>query len=405
MSQKGHPVLTVLDVGSTQTRVLVAEIEEDVLRYRGHAIVPSAGQRKGVIAELEAAKAAIDQAATQAEIKSQATIESLVVGVGGPHLRGVTSLSGVTLGSRMREITREDVRSAVERARSISLPPDRDTLHLLPQQFILDEQPGIADPVGMVGMQLEVNLHMVVASASAVQSIVTAANRAGLEVNDTVFEALAAAEATLSADEREMGVCLIDIGAGSTEVIVYFEGAVQHTAVLPIGGDHFTNDLAIGLRVSPQEAEWLKCNYGHAVVTSIPSDNELQLTGLPGYEPRMVRHRMLGEVLEPRARELFQMLRENLRQGGVLEALGAGCVLVGGGARLSGMLDTAESILRVPARMGHPAGISRMPTELAAPECATLIGLLLYTHRTRLFRAAEDQGLRARLRAIFAGSV
>lgn len=405
MSQKGPTLLTVLDVGSAQTRVLVAELDDDVLRYRGHAVATSAGQRKGVIAELEPAKTAIDQAATQAETQSQATIERLVVGVGGPHIKADTFQSGVSLGARMREITREDVRLAVERARSIGLPADREPLHLLPQQFILDGYPGIADPVGMVGMKLEVDLHMVVASASAVQSIVTAANRAGLEVTDTVYEAIAAAEATLSADEREMGVCLLDIGAGSTEMIVYFEGAVRHTAVIPIGGDHFTNDLAIGLTVSPQEADWLKCNYGHAVATSIPVDNEIQLTGLPGYEPRIVRQRKLGDILEPRAREFFQLLRDSLRQGGVLEALGAGCVLVGGGARLSGMLDTAESVLRVPARLGHPAAISRMPAELAAPEYATLIGLLLYTHRTRLFRAAEDQGLRAKLRAIFAGSV
>jgi cell division protein FtsA len=305
----------------------------------------------------------------------------------------------------MREITREEVRAAVDRARSISLPPDREIVHLLPQQFILDEQPGIHDPIGMVGNRLEVNLHIATCSASAQQSVITCANKAGLEVSETVFESIAAAEATLSADERELGVCLVDIGAGTSEIIVYFEGSVAHTSVIPIGGDHFTNDLAVGLHITAPEAEWIKCNYGNAVVTSVSQIAEIELTGMPGFEPRVVRQRLLCEILEPRARELFHMLRDNLRHGGVLEALGAGCVITGGGARLAGLLDVAESQLRVPARIGSPVPLSRMPSGLAQPECATLIGTLLYTHRTSVMRAAEDHSLRAKLRAIFAGSL
>jgi cell division protein FtsA len=293
----------------------------------------------------------------------------------------------------------------VDRARSVSLPSDREIIHLLPQQFILDEQPGIHDPVGMVGNRLEVNLHISTASASALQSIVTCANKAGLEVTESVFEAIAAAEATVSADERELGVCLIDIGAGSAELVVFFEGSVAHTSVIPIGGDHFTNDLAVGLHVSVPEADWIKCNYGHAVVTSVSSSNEIELHGMPGHAPRTVRQRYVSEILEPRARELFHLMRDNLRQGGVLEALGAGCVLTGGGSGLPGLLDTAESLLRVPARIGTPVPLSRMPEELVAPENATLVGTLLYAHRTSVTRAAEDQGLRAKLRAIFAGSL
>lgn len=305
----------------------------------------------------------------------------------------------------MREITREDVKAAMDRARSISLPHDREVMHLLPQQFVLDDQPGIHDPVGMVGSRLEVNLHISTCSASAIQSVVTCANKAGLEVTESVFEGIAAAEATISADERELGVCLIDIGASSTELIVFFEGSVAHTSVIPIGGDHFTNDLAVGLHVTPPEAEWVKCEYGQAVVTAVPQANEIELRGMPGFEPRMVRQRLVSEILEPRARELFHMLRDNLRQGGVLEALGTGCVLTGGGAKLPGMLDVAESLLRVPARIGLPVPLSRMPDELQQPECSVLIGTLLYSHRTSVTRAAEDYSLRAKLRAIFAGSL
>jgi len=405
MSQKADNLIAVLDAGSAKTRVLIAELNDGALRYRGHGIVDSAGMRKGVIAEIRPAVESINQAATLAEKRADAIVERCVISIGGPNIRGVNSRGGISLGTRMREITREEVRAAVDRARSISLPTDREIIHLLPQQFILDEQPGIHDPVGMVGNRLEVNLHIATCSASAQQSIVTCANKAGLEVTETVFESIAAAEATISADERELGVCLIDIGASTSELIVYFEGSVAHTSVIPIGGEHFSNDLAVGLHVTPPEAEWIKCQYGNAVVTSVPQLSEIELQGMPGFEPRVVRQRLIGEILEPRARELFHMLRDNLRQGGVLEALGAGCVLTGGGARLTGLLDVAESQLRVPARIGSPVPLSRMPQELAQPECATLIGTLLYTHRTSVMRAAEDHSLRAKLRAIFAGSL
>ncbi len=405
MSQKADNLIAVLDAGSAKTRFLIAELNDGALRYRGHGIIDSAGTRKGVIAELASAVESINQAATQAEDRADATIEQCIISIGGPHIRGLNSRGGISLGTRLREITREDVRAAVDRARSVSLPPDREIIHLLPQQFILDEQAGIHDPVGMVGNRLEVNLHIATCSASAQQSIVTCANKAGLEVTETVLESIAAAEATISADERELGVCLIDIGASTSELIVFFEGSVAHTSVIPIGGDHFSNDLAVGLHVTPPEAEWIKCQYGNAVVTSVSQLSEIELQGMPGFEPRVVRQRLIGEILEPRARELFHMLRDNLRQGGVLEALGAGCVLTGGGARLNGLLDVAESQLRVPARIGSPVPLSRMPQELAQPECATLIGTLLYTHRTSVMRAAEDHSLRAKLRAIFAGSL
>jgi len=420
MSQHDN-ILAVLDAGSSRVRVLIAEVQDGALRYRGHGIAEPAGMRKGLIADLAAATAAIDRAAVAAEASAQVVIERCVVAVGGPHIRGVNSRGGISLGTRQREINKEDVRGAVDRARSIALPADREVLHLLPQQFILDEQPGIHDPVGMIGNRLEVNLHISTSSASAQQSIVTCVNKAGLEVTDTVFEGLAAAEATLGADERELGACLFDIGASTSELVVFFEGSVAHTSVVPIGGDHFTNDLAVGLHATAPEAEWLKCNYGHAIVTAVPQLDEVEVSGLPGYqpnhdpnrepghetnhEPRVVRQRFIAEILEPRARELFQLLRDNLRQGGVLEAMGAGCVLTGGGARLPGLLETAESLLRVPARLASPAPLSRMPADLTTPEFSVLIGTMLYAHRTSKNRAAENHGLRAKLRAILAGSV
>lgn len=410
MNPKPENLITVLDAGSQKSCVLVAEVADGVLRYRGHGIEPSMGMRKGLIAELGPAAEAINRAALTAERAAKATIETAVVGIGGTHVRGINSRGGISMGSRMREITREEVRAAVDRARSVPLPPDREVMHLLPQEFILDDQAGIHDPIGMVGNRLEVNLHLSTCSGGIAQSVITCANRAGLEVQDTVFEGIAAAEAVLSADERELGVCLADIGASTTELAVFFEGSIAHTAVLPIGGDHFTNDLAVGLHVSVEEAEQLKKMYGNCVVTSVLAHAEIEvgghLVGISGAggTARMVRQRFLAEILEPRARELFTMLRDNLRQGGVLEALGAGCVLTGGGANLVGLLDNAESLLRVPARIGSPVPLSRMPAELAKPEFAAAIGMLLYTHRTQIRRAGEEHGLKAKLRSIFAGS-
>jgi cell division protein FtsA len=301
----------------------------------------------------------------------------------------------------MREITREDVRAAVERARAVERPPDREILHLLPRQFILDDQPGVFDPVGMVGARLEVDLHIATCSGSALQSIVTCANRAGLEVSEAVLESIAAAESTLSADERELGVCLLDIGAHSSDLVVFFEGAVAHTASVPVGGNHFTNDLAVGLQMPTAQAEELKRQYGHAVVTAVPLEAEIEINNP---EPQRLALRTLAEILEPRARELLYFVKESLRSGGVLEALGAGCVLTGGGAMLPGMLDVTESQLRVPARTGNPVRLSNMPGELITPSFSTAIGMLLYAHRTRVTRAAENNSLRAKLRAIFAAS-
>jgi cell division protein FtsA len=407
MNPRLDNLITVLDAGSSKSCVLVAELVDGVLRYRGHGIEASKGMRRGVISDLGPAAAVINDAALAAEKTTKAPIEHAVVGIGGPHIKGMNSQGGISMGSRMKEITREDVRSAIDRARSIGLAPDREVLHLLPQQFILDDQNGIHDPVGMVGNRLEVCLHLSTCSGSAAQSVVTCANKAGLEVVDTVYEGLAAAEAVLSSDERELGVCMADIGANSTELVVFFEGSVAHTAVLPIGGDHFTNDLAVGLHISVEEAEQLKRTYGNCVVTSVPQLNEIEVGGdlaMGGATSRLVRQRFLAEILEPRARELLTMLRDNLRNGGVLEAMGAGCVFTGGGAHLVGLLDHAESLLRVPARIGYPVPLSRMPAELARPEFAAAIGMLLYTHRTQTRKASEEQGLKQKLKSIFAGS-
>jgi len=282
------------------------------------------------------------------------------------------------------------------------MPADREVLHLLPQEFIVDQQTGIRDPAGMLGSRLEVKVHLVTAAASASQNVVSALNRAGIHVDDTVFEGLACADSVLRADERELGVCLADIGAGSTDAVVFYEGAVAHTAVVPIGGDHFTNDVAVGLRTPLAEAEKIKRLFGCAMVTRIPEGNEIEVPSVGDRPSRLMPQRLLGEILEPRARELFEMLRDNLRHSGALELCGAGVVLTGGGARLAAMAEIADSVLRRPARVAAPVALARMPASLAAPEFAAAIGMIVYGHRERLARGIQEQGIGGKLKAFFA---
>ena len=401
MSQNRDDLIVVLDMGSAWTRVLAAELYEGALRYCGHGCVESAGMRKGLIADLAPAAKAVKAANEQAERVARINIDQCVVGVGGPHIRGLNTNGGIELGGRMREIDAEDVQSAVRQARAVERPPDRRILHLLRRQFILDDYPGISDPVGMIGKRLEVDLHIATCSGSALQSAVTCANRAGLEVTDAVLESVAAAEATLSADERELGVCLLDIGCHSSDLVVFFEGAVVHTGSVPIGGQHFTNDLAIGLEMPVAQAEELKRLYGNAVVTGVPLGAEVEIVNS---QPQMLNLRRMAEILQPRADELLYYVKESLRQGGVLEVLGAGCVLTGGGAMLPGMLDITESQLRVPARTGVPVRLSHMPGELVHPSFSAAIGMILYAQRIRMNSGSENNTWRSKLRAAFADS-
>ncbi|HKS72139.1 MAG TPA: cell division protein FtsA [Terriglobales bacterium] len=403
MANQYQHLLTAIDVGSAKTCALVAEITDNGLRYRGHGIVDSRGSRKGILVDLEKAVHSIQKAVEQAEDSVGAPVERAILGVSGSHIRGFNTHGGISLGNRAREITREEIRLAVDKARAIPLPADREILHLLPQEFILDGQAGVHDPLGMMASRLEVRVHMITAAASATQNVVTALNRAGIHVDDTVYEPLACADAVLRADERELGICLIDIGAGSTSIIVFQDGAVAHTAVLPLGGDHFTSDLAVGLCTPVAEAEKIKKLYGHAIVTLIPEGNEVEVPSVGDRPSRLISQRMVGEILEPRANEMFVMLRDNLRQVGMLEFCVAGFVLTGGGSRLPGVLDIADSVLRKPLRLSWPAPLAKMPETLAEPEFSTVIGMIFYGQRARLARGAQDDRWSSKLKAMIVG--
>jgi cell division protein FtsA len=401
-NQQGN-FLTAIDVGSAKTCALVAEMTDCGLRYRGHGIADSRDSRKGVIVELDKAVASIQKAVECAEDIAAAPVEHAIVGLGGANVKGINSHGGISLGTRPREIGRDEIKQAVERARAIPLPPDREILHLLPQEFILDDQSGVHDPLGMMAARLEVRVHMVTATTSATQNVITAVNRAGVHVDDTVFEPLAAADSVLRSDERELGVCLADIGAGSTELIVFQQGAVTYTGVIPIGGDHFTSDLSVGMCTPLLDAEKIKKNYGSAVVTLIPEGNEVEVPSVGDRPSRLLPQRMVAEILEPRARELFEMIREALRQSGMFDLCLAGIVLTGGGSRLPGIFDVAESVLRRSVRLSWPTPLAKMPSTLSEPEFATVLGMINYGHRARIARGYQDGGLGSRLKAMLVG--
>src|SRR5258708_26888474 len=403
MPKPNENFFTAIDVGSAKTCVLVAEIGENGLRYRGHGLAESRGSRKGVIVDLDKAVASIQKAVERAEDGAGVPIEHALLGIAGSHVRGLNTHGGLIFGSRSREIGRDEIRQGVEKARAVPLPPDREVLHLLPQEFILDDQSGVHDPMGMIGTRLEVRGHMITAATSATQNVVSAVNRAGVHVDDTVFEALACADSALRSDERELGVGLADIGAGSTNVLVIQEGAVAHSAVLPVGGDHFTSDLSVGLCTPIVEAEKIKKAFGNTVVTLIPEGNEIEVPSFGDRPSRLVSQRIVGEILEPRARELFEMFRENLRHAGMLDVCAAGLVISGGAARLPGIMDVADSVMRKPVRMAWPAPIAKMPSSLGEPEFATVLGMVAYAHRARSARGVHDERWSSRLKAMLVG--
>jgi cell division protein FtsA len=394
--------ITVLDIGSAKTAALICQAGPQGLSYRGHAVVESRGSRKGVIVELDKAVQSVQRAVEDAEKIAECPVGHAVAAVGGSHIKGVTSRAGISLGTRPRDVTRDDIRSVVEKARSVVLPADREVLHLLPQEFILDEQAGVRDPAGMMGRRLEVTLHLVTASESASQNVVTAANRAGVHVDNVVYEGLMSADAVLRADEKELGVCLADIGAGSTDLIVYSDGMTAHTGAVPVGGDHFTNDVAVGLRTPVAAAEKLKKGFGHVIGAKVPEGDEMEVPAVGDRPPRLMPRRFMAEILEPRADELCELLRDHLRQAGVLELCNAGVVLTGGGSCLNGLAEVCQKVLQKPVRLASAAPLENMPEELAGPEFATVIGLAMYAHRTAVAKMVPERGFGARMRTLFA---
>ena len=397
--------IVALDIGSAKTCALIGELEDDGgVKFAALGAAESKGWRKGQIVNLDLAVSSIRRAVEEAEAIVGVPVESALIGVAGGHVRGVNSRGGITVGARPRDIQREDVRRAIEAARGVTLPEDREVLHVLPQEFFLDAQDNIRDAIGMVGVRLEANVHIVTASGTATQNIVTAVNRAGVRVDDTVLEPLAAAEACLTQDERELGCCLLDIGGGTTEMLAFTGGVVRHTAAVPVGGDHFTNDLAVGLRTPIPEAEKIKRQYACAWRELLDQDFPIEIASVGDRPPRTIFARMLSDIVEPRAQELLMLVRDELRRAGLESQVPAGIVVTGGGAHLRGLAELAERIFNLPVRIAVPRGLAGMSEDVSRPEYSTVVGLVLYGARTRRLAGARPTGFMGKLKSMFAGA-
>ena len=384
---KKDKYLVGLDVGSTKTSVLIAEPAGELVRFLALGAAESKGLRKGLIVNLDATVSSIRRAVEEAEVVANVTVEEALVGVAGSHVRGVNSRGGISLGPRPRDIARENVRRAVDAARNISLPEDREVLHVLPHEFMVDAQAGIHDAMGMSGRRLEANVHLVTSSISATQNLVTAANKAGILVSDTVLEPLASAEACLTQDERELGCCLLDIGGGTTELLVYS-----------------SNDLAVGLRTPIPEAERIKRRHGSAASAFLRENGALEIASVGDRPPRTIFAHMLTDIIEPRAMELLSMIRDDLQRAGLDGQIPAGFVLAGGAARLHGLDELVERSFRLPVRVAEPKGLADLPDQVAQPEYATVVGLVLYGAKARRCAPPRGGNLVTKLKSMFAGA-
>lgn len=393
-----------LDLGGAKTCALVCEpVENGRLRVAGFGAAESRGWRRGVIVNLDAAHLSIKKAVEAAEDAAGVPVDNAYVGFGGPHIRGVNSRGGLTLskGSRAsREVTNEDVRRVFEAAQSVSLPADREVVYAERQEYLLDAQNGIRNPVGMVGSRLEVDVHLVTASTLAHENVVLAVNKSGVKVNGTIFEALAAAESCLTPDERELGAALVDIGGGNSNIAIYREGCLRYSGVIPVGGDHFTNDIAVGLRTPIPEAEKIKVEWAQRDLSE-SDEKPLEIACVGERPARTISYAMLREIIEPRAQELLEMISHEIEYAGAQKQLGGGLVLTGGGGKLGGLVSMAEQSLDLPARIGVPYGLEQMGDTLPDAAYATVVGLVIHGHRLNLLRGTRNPGLSDKIWNIF----
>jgi cell division protein FtsA len=394
-----------LDVGTSTTVCVVGEPVDDGLDVVGIGIADTKGVKRGVVVNLEAAVESIKKAIDEAELTAGVDIDSVHLALSGSHIKGFNSRGVVAVAGKNREITRDDVRRAIDAAKAVALPSGREILHVLPQDFVVDEQEGIGAPVGMTGARLEVNVHVVTGAISSTQNIVACVNRAGVMVADTAIEQLAAAEAVLTPDEKELGVALVDIGGGTADVAIFERSSLWHTAVVPVGGDHFTSDIAVGLRTPIPDAEKLKRRSGCALSSMVDENATIEVAGVGGRKPRLMARRILSEVLQPRAEEIFHLVWDEIRRAGYEKSLNSGIVLTGGGSILEGMPEIAEQIFDLPIRRGSPAGVGSLADHVSDPACATAVGLVLYARRNRIEEPSRGVGVLSRvagrLRGIF----
>ena len=377
MAKKPNNMIVGLDLGTTKVCAIVGEVKDagqvDII---GIGISPSHGLKKGVVVNIDSTVESIRKAVKEAELMSGVQINSVFVGISGDHIKGIESKGVAAIKSR--EVAAADVARAIDTARSINIPGTQQILHILPQEFIIDDQDGIREPLGMSGTRLDVKVHIITGAVTAIQNIVKSCSRAGLHVNDLVLQPLASSRAVLTTEEQELGVVVVDIGGGTTDMALFREGSLFYTGVLPIGGNHVTNDIAIGLRTPQSEAEKIKIKHGCAMASLVKHEDMLEVPSVGGRPPRLLSRQILCEIIEPRVAELFEIVQQRLRTTGSEDMIASGVVLTGGTALMEGMQDAAEKYLGMPIRRGAPKNIGGLMDVVNSPIYATGVGLVLY---------------------------
>jgi cell division protein FtsA len=370
-------VLVGLDIGTSKVVAMVGEVTTDgSIEIIGLGSQASRGLKKGVVVNIESTVQSIQRAVEEAELMADCEINNIYAGIAGSHVRSLNSHGVVAI--RDREVTHADVEHVIDAAKAVAIPADQRILHVLPQEFIIDGQEGIRDPIGMSGVRLEAKVHIVTGADSAAQNIIKCVQRCGLTVEDVVLEQLASSFAVLTEDEKELGVCLVDVGGGTTDIAVFGNGAIRHTAVIPIAGDQVTNDIAVSMRTPTQYAEDIKIRYACALSQLANPDESIEVPSVGDRPARRLARQTLAEVVEPRYEELFNLIREELRRSGFEETIAAGIVLTGGSARMEGAIELAEEIFHVPVRLGLPGQVKGLSDVVRNPIYSTSVGLLLY---------------------------
>jgi len=399
-------IIVGLDIGTSKVAAIVAEhTGNDEIEIIGIGKAPSKGLKKGVVVNLESTVHSIQRAVEEAELMAGCQIQSVFAGIAGSHIKSLNSHGIVAI--KDKEVTQYDIDRVIDSARAVAIPADQKILHILPQEFVIDQQEGIKEPIGMSGIRLEAKVHMVTGSVSAAQNIIKCIRRCGLEVEDIVLEQLASCTSVLTEDEKELGVCLIDIGGGTTDIAIFSEGAIKHTAVIPIAGDQVTNDIAVALRTPTKSAEEIKCEYACALTQLVSTDEMINVPSIGDREPRTISAQNLAEIVEPRYEELMLLVQAELRRSGYEDLIAAGVVLTGGSSKVKGLVDLAEEIFHMPVRMGVPQHVSGLSDVVQNSIYSTGVGLLLYgkDHHGRLDdRNGSSDGILARMKNWFQGN-
>jgi cell division protein FtsA len=376
MVERPDNIIVGLDIGTTKICAVVSEFNEKDAEIIGVGTYPSVGLRKGVVVNIDNTVDSIQRSMEEAELMAGCEIGSVFVGIAGGHIKGFNSHGVIAV--KGQEVSQEDVDRVIDAARAVAIPLDREVIHILPQEYMVDEQRGILDPVGITGVRLEAKVHIVTGAVTAAQNLIKCANRAGLDVVDIVFQPLASAEAVVTQEEKDLGVALVDFGGGTTDLALFTDGAIKHTAVLGLGGNNLTNDIAVGLRTPIKEAEQIKIRHGSCLNSIVDKDQMIEVPSVGGRKPRLLSRHILSEILEPRVEEIFTLIDQEIERTGLKELLAGGVVITGGSALLPGIAEIADQVFQLPTRIGFPQRISGLVDVVNGPMFATAVGLVLF---------------------------